>query len=108
MTGEAQSYSALLDSRPNLPSVIRSMLARHKTIRFTVGANEYLSNDDACNTRFLPISSSARTNCPEFFECGAHVPPPKRETGMPNTLALSTRFSVMPEPGKTTTPIGIV
>ena len=31
-----------------------------------------------------------------------------RQTEIPNAFALSARFSVMPEPGKTTTPIGIV
>jgi len=30
------------------------MLARHKEIRFTAGANEYLSTDDACHYRVFP------------------------------------------------------
>jgi hypothetical protein len=36
---------------------------------------------------------------------GDHVP--QRRTGMRRALALSTRFSVMPEPGKAMTPIGM-
>ena len=31
-----------------------------------------------------------------------------RQTGMPSFLALSARFPVMPEPGKTMTPFGMV
>src|SRR5271170_365612 len=38
---------------------------------------------------------------------GAYAPPsPKRHTGMPSLRALSARFSEMPEPGKTTRPVG--
>lgn len=38
---------------------------------------------------------------------GAHAPPePKRQIGMPSLRALSARFSWMPEPGNTMTPIG--
>ena len=39
---------------------------------------------------------------------GAYAPPALRQSnsGMPIALALSARFSVTPEPGNTTTPIG--
>ncbi len=41
-------------------------------------------------------------------EGSAHAPPSvKRQTGMPRRRALSARFSVMPEPGKTMTPAGM-
>ena len=39
---------------------------------------------------------------------GAHAAGPNRFTGMPIALALSAKFSLMPLPGKTMTPIGKV
>ena len=42
-------------------------------------------------------------------EDGPQPPPPsKRQTGIPRMRALSARFPVIPEPGKTMTPIGKV
>ena len=50
-------------------------------------------------------TAGGRVQWCQLVETGAHAPASvKRQTGMPSRRALSARFSVMPEPGKTISP----